>query len=96
LEKLINISDKARIANYKVSELIVQKMQPRYIAENLILPACKEIVISILSDSTDKEVSRVLISNNTIYRWIDDMSSDIEKYISEILCDGRKLLFGLT
>lgn len=90
LEKLTNISDKAQIASYKVAELIVKKMQPHTIAENLILPACKEIVKSMLGESAEKEVSRVPLSNNTISRRIDDMSSDIKKHVSEILCDGRK------
>jgi hypothetical protein len=60
LEKLTNISDKAQIASYKVAELIVKKMQPHTIAKNLILPACKEIVKSMLGESAEKEVSRVL------------------------------------
>ncbi|XP_025412220.1 zinc finger BED domain-containing protein 5-like [Sipha flava] len=90
LEKLTNISDKSQIASYKVAELIVKKMQPHTIAENLILPACKEIVKSMLGDSAEKEVSRVPLSNNIISRRIDDMSSDIQKHVSEILCDDRK------
>jgi hypothetical protein len=90
LEKLTNISDKAQIVSYKVAELIVKKMQPHTIAENLILPACKDIVKSMLGESAEKEVYRVLLSNNTISRRIDDMSSDIQKHVSEILCDGRK------
>jgi len=89
LEKLTNISDKPQIASYKVAELIVKKMQPHTIAENVILPACKEIVKLMLGESAEKEVSRVSLSNITISRQIDDVSFDIQKHISEIVCDGR-------
>jgi len=71
-------------------------MQPPTIAENLIFPACKEIVKSMLGESAEKEVSRVSLSNNTISRRIDDMSSDIQKHVSEILCDGRKFSLQIS
>jgi len=88
-EKLTNISTTTQIASYKVTELIVKNMQPHTIAQYLILPMFKEILKSMLSNSAEKEVFRVPLSNNTIFRRIDDMSSDIQKYVSEILCGGR-------
>jgi hypothetical protein len=56
-------------------------MQPHTIAENVILPACKEIVKSMLSDGARKEISLVPLSNDTISRQIADMSSDIQSHV---------------
>lgn len=89
MEKRATIADKAQVASYKVAEIIAVKMQPHTIAEDLILPACKEIVKSILGDAAEKEISVVPLSNDTISRRIDDMSSDIQKNVGEILSDGR-------
>jgi hypothetical protein len=44
MEKRATISEKAQVASYKVAEIIAKKMQPHIIAEDVVLPACKEIV----------------------------------------------------
>jgi hypothetical protein len=62
--------------------------------ENLILPVCKEIVKSMLGEIAEKEVSRVPLSNNTLSRRIDDMSSDIQEHVSKIVCDGHRRVYG--
>jgi len=68
-------------------------MQPHTIAEDVILPACKEIVKSMLGDNAEKEISLVPLSNDTVSRRIGDMSSDIQCHVREKLSDSR--LFAL-
>jgi hypothetical protein len=65
------------------------KMQPCTIAEDLILPACKETVKSMLGEGAEKEISVVPLSNDTISRRIDDLSSDIQRNVVEKVSDGR-------
>jgi hypothetical protein len=68
-------------------------MQPHTIAEDVILPACKEIVKSMLGDGAGKEIFLVPLSNDTISRRTDDMSSDIQSHVVEKLSGCR--LFSL-
>ncbi|KAJ4919048.1 hypothetical protein JOQ06_021802 [Pogonophryne albipinna] len=78
----LRVSDKAQETSCLVAELIAKAKKAHTIAENLILPACKEIAVMIGPDAT-KEIDKILLSNNTIKRRIDDMSVDIETVLTE-------------
>jgi hypothetical protein len=54
MEKRATISERAQVAIYKVAEIIAKKTQPHTIAEDVILPACKKIVKSMLGDGAGK------------------------------------------
>ncbi len=83
-EKVI-ISDKAQEASYLVAELVAKKIKTRTIAENLIMPACKIIVRTMLGEEAESELSKVPVSDNTISRREDDLSNKISDILSEIL-----------
>jgi hypothetical protein len=88
-EKRKTIAEKAQAVSFKVARITEMKMQPHTVAEDLILPACKEIVKSMLGEGAEKEISVVPLSNDTISRRIDDMSSDIQRNVAEKVFDGR-------
>lgn len=49
MTKIVNISDKSQEASYVVAEFVAKTIKPQTIGEQLILPACHEIVkINIL------------------------------------------------
>ncbi|KAI6656026.1 hypothetical protein LOD99_1760 [Oopsacas minuta] len=65
---------------------IAQEKKPHTIAENLILPCCKDIVHCILGDSAEKKLVSLPLSNDTIKRRITDMADDVEQQVvAEIL-----------
>jgi hypothetical protein len=85
MEKIATIAEKAQVASYKVAEIIARNMQPHTIAETLILPACKQIVKSVLGEAAEREILNVPLLNDTVSCCIEDMSSDIQKQVAEKL-----------
>ena len=78
----VTVFDKAQIASYQVSELIVQNMKAHTLGESIILPACKKIVSTMLGNEAALKISKIPLSDDTIRRPILEMSSDIEKNVS--------------
>ncbi|KAI6649594.1 hypothetical protein LOD99_6760 [Oopsacas minuta] len=73
-------------ASYMVALRIAQEKKPHTIAENLILPCCKDIVHCILGDSAEKKLASLPLSNDTIKHRITDMVDDVEQQVvAEIL-----------
>ena len=64
----VTISKKAQIASYEAFELIAQNMKAHTLGESLILLACKKIVKRMLGNEAAKEISKVPLSNDTVYR----------------------------
>ncbi|XP_039213888.1 zinc finger BED domain-containing protein 5-like [Crotalus tigris] len=72
-------------ASYVVTLRIARAMKPHTIAEELLLPAAKDIVRLMIGDEFVMKLSAVSLSNDTVHRRIDDMSADIlDQVIQEI------------
>nr|KAF6438000.1 hypothetical protein HJG59_008700 [Molossus molossus] len=57
-------------------------MKPHTIAEDLLLPAAKDIVRVMIRDEFVTKLSAIFLSNDTVHRRIDDMSADILEMIT--------------
>ncbi|KAM5223135.1 zinc finger BED domain-containing protein 5-like isoform 2-T2 [Hipposideros larvatus] len=72
-------------ASYLVELRIARAMKPHTIAEDLLLPAAKDIVQVMIGDEFVTKLSAISLSNNTVRRRIDDMSAEIlDQVIQEI------------
>ncbi|CAH1114810.1 unnamed protein product [Psylliodes chrysocephalus] len=64
----VKISDRALIASFKVSELIVRNKEGHTIRETLLLLACKEIVNTMFGPEAAEEVSKITLSYEPVKR----------------------------
>ncbi|XP_076803440.1 zinc finger BED domain-containing protein 5-like [Clavelina lepadiformis] len=72
-------------ASYLVALRIAKAKKPHTIAEELLLPATKDIVRVMLGAEYVNKLNTISLSNNTVSRRIDDMSADImEQVIQEM------------
>ncbi|XP_039309107.1 protein ZBED8-like [Solenopsis invicta] len=73
-------------ASYNISLLIAQKGKPHTIGEELILPAIKEVITTVLHKPATDIIRKIPLSNSSVQRRIDEMAENIE----ESLCDYLK------
>ncbi|CAH2008316.1 unnamed protein product [Acanthoscelides obtectus] len=71
-------------APYNISLLIAKSGKPHTIGEKLILPAVEEVK-TVLHKPASDIIKRIPLSNNTVERRIDEMSSDIESFLCNCL-----------
>ncbi|KAL4104473.1 hypothetical protein QTP88_019771 [Uroleucon formosanum] len=95
MEKRLKISDKSLLCSFKISELIAKKKNPHTIGEELILPACKEIVDVMFGKEAAEQISNIPLSNDTVHRRIITMSEDIVKNVNEILQKNKEFALQL-
>ena len=89
MNKDVKINEKTLKASFQVAELVVKSKKPHTIAKPFILPAFKAIVKEMLGPDAVQEVTKVLLSDNTISRRIDDMPVDIETIVLEKIRTGK-------
>ena len=82
MKRATTISEKALKVSYYVAELIAKEKQPHTLAEKVILRACK-IIEEMIGPNARKDVAKLLLSDSTIARRIENISVDIENNILE-------------
>ncbi|GFW21743.1 SCAN domain-containing protein 3 [Trichonephila clavipes] len=88
-EKQVCVSEKAQVASYEIAELIAVNLKPHNLAEEIILPACRKIVKTMIGGSADIDICQIPLSNDTIHRRIKDMSENIEQNTAKTLANSN-------
>lgn len=86
--------DDGLIASYNISKLIAKSGKAHTIGEELILPAVKEVLETVLHHpGASNVIKNVPLSNDTVRRRIDEMAEDVEASLCEFLTHTE---FSLT
>ena len=78
---LKTVSEKAQVASIEIAKMTALQTKSHTLAESIILPACRKIVKTILGDTTEQEIRKILLSKNTIHRCIVDLSVNIKESV---------------
>ena len=90
MKSTFTVTEKAVEASYQVAKLIARQKKPHTIGEELIKPACLEIVGLMLGQKEAEEVRKVSLSAETIKRRIGDMSEDLlETLLNKLKTSGK-------
>ena len=85
----MTVSERAQLASIEIAEIIAMKSKSHTLTESVILPACKNMVKSLLSETAEKEISKIPLSNDTIHMRIFDLSENIGTNVHKKL-EGSK------
>ena len=83
LKTFMRLPEKGLIASYKVAHLLAKRKKAHTEAETVIAPALAIIVETVLGTEAAEKVKKVPLSNDTIARRIEDLSSDLKDQIRE-------------
>ena len=79
-------NDEGLRASYNLSLLIAKKGKPHSLGEEVILPAVKEVLDTVLHHKSSSTVIKSIpLSNNTVQRRVDEMATDIEASLCRII-----------
>ena len=76
---------KGLIASYKIAFLIAKKGLPFNVGESLVAPAVKEIISTVMEKDPTPVLRAVPLSDTTVTRRINEMGTNIEDQLCEIL-----------
>ena len=80
------------IASYSISLMIAKTAKPHIDGKNLVLPTVKEVIETVMDQSSASVLKAVSLSNSTVQRRIDEMGADVEKKLVEILTTTKHSL----
>ena len=77
-------SDDGLKASY-ISLLIAKAGKPHTIGEELILPAFKDVIKTVLHKSPEQVIKSIPLSDNSVQRRVDKMAENFEETLSKML-----------
>ena len=83
---------KGLIASYKVALLIAKRCSPFNVGKSLVIPAMKEIISAVMERDPAPVLRTVPLNDTTVKRRTDEMDTNIENQLCEIL---RNISFSL-
>ncbi|XP_040575992.1 protein FAM200C-like [Lepeophtheirus salmonis] len=72
-------------ASYNISLMIARSGKPHTIGEELILPAVREVLHTVVHKSPDQIMKSISLSSNSVQRRIDEMAENVEDKLCNIL-----------
>ena len=78
-------SDDDLKASYNVSLLIAKAGKPHTIGKELILPAVKDVIKTVLFKSPEQVIKSIALSDNSVQRRADKMAENVEETLSKML-----------
>lgn len=83
--KVTEIQRDGLLASYNIANMIAKAGKPHTVGETLILPAVKEVISTVLHRNATEILKAIPLSNDTVSRRIDEMASDVEIQLVDIL-----------
>ncbi|KRY25093.1 Uncharacterized protein T03_14031, partial [Trichinella britovi] len=68
-------------ASYTISLNIAKKAQSYTIGEEIVIPAIKEVIETVMKKDSEPVLKCIPLSAKTVQRRIDEMASDVEKIL---------------
>ena len=78
-------SDDSLKASYNISLLIPKAGKPHTIGEELILPAVKEVIKTVLHKSPEQVIKSIPLSDNSVQRRVHKIAKNVEETLSKML-----------
>ncbi|KAK3789866.1 hypothetical protein RRG08_060419 [Elysia crispata] len=72
-------------ASYNISLLIARSGKPHAIGKELIQPAVREVLHTVVHKSPDQIMKAIPLSDNSVQRRVDEMAENIEETLCNIL-----------